>query len=107
MEEFEEICFGIITNVGTARSEYIEAVHLAKEGDFEGAELKIQEGKKFFLEGHRIHAELITREAAGDTVKTGLILLHAEDQLMSAEAFSILANEFIDVYKKINGEALE
>jgi len=27
--------------------------------------------------------------------------MYAEDQLMSAEGFKILANEFIDVYKKI------
>lgn len=31
-----------------------------------------------------------------------MILMHAEDQLMSAEAFRILADEFIELYKKIN-----
>ena len=30
-----------------------------------------------------------------------MILMHAEDQLMSAEAFRILADEFIALYKKI------
>ncbi|MEG0094177.1 MAG: PTS lactose/cellobiose transporter subunit IIA, partial [Erysipelotrichaceae bacterium] len=30
-----------------------------------------------------------------------LLLLHAEDQLMSAEAFSIIAKEFIDLYEII------
>ncbi len=28
--------------------------------------------------------------------------MHAEDQLMSAETFRVLAEEFIDVYKKMN-----
>ena len=32
---------------------------------------------------------------------SGLILMHAEDQLMSAETFRIMAEEFIEVYKKI------
>ncbi|MBQ1914169.1 MAG: PTS lactose/cellobiose transporter subunit IIA, partial [Selenomonadaceae bacterium] len=34
-----------------------------------------------------------------------LLIIHAEDQLMSAEAFKILAQEFIDVYKRV--ETLE
>ncbi len=29
-----------------------------------------------------------------------ILILHAEDQLMSAEGFKIVALEFIDVYKK-------
>jgi cellobiose PTS system EIIA component len=33
-----------------------------------------------------------------------LLLTHAEDQLMSAEAFKIIANEFIDLYKTIQSK---
>ena len=29
-------------------------------------------------------------------------MLHAEDQLMSAESFRIIAEEFIDLYKKLS-----
>ncbi|MFR6523911.1 MAG: PTS lactose/cellobiose transporter subunit IIA, partial [Lachnospiraceae bacterium] len=31
-----------------------------------------------------------------------MLLMHAEDQLMSAEAFRILADEFITLYKRID-----
>ena len=34
-----------------------------------------------------------------------LLILHAEDQLMSAEGFKTIAQEFIEVYKKF--KALE
>ena len=97
----EEIFFQIISNVGMARSSYIEAIHFAKDNDYEGAEKKLEEGKKYFLEGHKIHAELIAKEASGEQVEVGMFLMHAEDQLMSAEAFSILAEEFISVYREI------
>ena len=30
-----------------------------------------------------------------------LLILHAEDQLMSAEGFKIIAQEFIDVYRRM------
>lgn len=84
-----------------ARSSYIEAIHFAKEGKFDKAKEQIEEGKKYFIEGHKKHAQLISEEASGKTVDIGLLIVHAEDQLMSAETFSILAEEFISVYKRM------
>ena len=36
-----------------------------------------------------------------------VILMHAEDQLMSAEGFKIIANEFIDIYKRMKENDLK
>ena len=36
------------------------------------------------------------------SVETCLLLIHAEDQMMSAETFQVLAGEFIDLCKMIN-----
>lgn len=102
MNEKELIIFKIISSVGTARSMYIEAIQLAKAGDFEGAEKLINEGEKAFVEGHHAHVELIQKEATGEKTEISLILIHAEDQLMSAEGFKIIAEELIDVHRKIN-----
>lgn len=101
MEGIELICFQIISAVGNARSLYIEAIHEAKKGDFKKASELIEEGEQSFQDGHHAHAKLIQQEASGDKVEFQLLLLHAEDQLMSAEGFGILAKEFIDVYKII------
>lgn len=95
------ICFNIISNVGMARGSFIEAIDLACEGKFIEADEKMKEGKKFFLEGHHAHADLIQKEAAGEKTEMMLVLVHAEDQLMSAEAFKILAEKFIELNKKI------
>ncbi len=48
-EELETSCFQIISNVGAARSSYIEAIEKAKAGDFDGARACMEEGKKQFL----------------------------------------------------------
>lgn len=101
MEGLELIAFQIISNVGGARSCFIEAIQCAKEQAFDKAEAAMEEGEKYFVEGHHAHAKLIQQEAGGELTTLTLLLVHAEDQLMSAEAFKILANEFIDVYKKI------
>lgn len=101
MEGIELICFQIISTVGNARSLYIEAIQAAKAGDFEKAEELIKEGEASFTEGHAAHGKLIQQEASGEATTMTLLLTHAEDQLMSAEAFGILSREFIDLYKEI------
>ncbi|SEI79096.1 PTS system, cellobiose-specific IIA component [Propionispira arboris] len=100
MNGLELAAFQIISAVGTARSCYIEAIQQAKLGEFSKAETLIKDGDEVFNEGHDAHAGLLQKEAEGTSEGINLLLLHAEDQLMSAEGFKIIALEFIDVYKK-------
>ena len=100
MEGTELVASRIIASVGTARSNYIGAIDVASQGDFEEAERLIAEGKAIFLEGHKAHTDLLAIMAKEEIVMD-LLLTHAEDQLMSAEAFGILAEKFVDLYKKL------
>lgn len=106
MEGLEIKSFEIISTTGAAKSNYIEAIQLAAEGMYEEAERKVEEGTNIFIEGHRSHAELIQKEASGDSITMNLLLTHAEDQLMSAEIFKVMANEMIRLHKKL-GELSE
>ena len=101
-EELTMAAFQIIAGVGTARSLYIEAIHAAKDGDFERAEQCMEEGGAAFLEGHDAHTKLVQQEAAGDAIAMNIMLTHAEDQLMSAEGFKIIAEEMIDLCRRID-----
>ena len=105
MEGLELTAFQIISAVGTAKSSYIEAIGAAKNGDIDRAEKLIQEGDENFVDGHKAHAGLLEKEGSGDLGPLRLLMVHAEDQLMSAEAFKTIALEFIASYKRI--EALE
>lgn len=53
-------------------------------------------------QGHGPHTDLVQKEAAGEDAKMSLILAHAEDQMMSMEVFKVLAEEMIELYKKVN-----
>lgn len=99
-EELALMCVELITHVGTARSCYIEAIQEAKKGDFDQAQILMEQGSKEFVEGHRAHAGLISKEAAGESTEISLLLIHAEDQLMSAEGFKMIAEEFIELYQR-------
>lgn len=102
MEGMELICFQLITAAGGAKSSYIEAIQKAKEGLYDEAEELIRQGDEMMKQGHEPHTELIQKEAGGEDVKMSLILAHAEDQMMSTEVFKVMAEEMIELYKKVN-----
>jgi len=101
MNELELVAFEIISNVGMAKSLAMEAIREARNGNFEEAEKKIDEAKVFLLEGHHAHFDLIQDEANGKKLEFSLIIMHAEDQLMSAETIKDLAIELIEMNKEI------
>lgn len=100
MEEIESICFEIISSVGMARSNYIEAIQEAKTKNFDKAYELMKSGEENYLRGHLAHQGLIQKEAT-DPVKVSLLLVHAEDQLMQADGFKFIAREFIELYEKM------
>ena len=101
MNELELVAFEIISNVGMAKSLAIEAIRDARDDNYEEAEKKIEEAKDFLVQGHHAHAGLISKEANGEKLEFSLIIMHAEDQLISAETIKDLAIELIEMNKKI------
>ena len=93
-ETITEIAFEIIANVGAARGMYIEAIQEAKAGNFDRAKELMAQGKETFVLGHHGHADLLEWQ-------TNIFLMHAEDQLMAADAFETIASEFIEVHQEL------
>lgn len=100
MENLEIISCQIIAASGGAKSNYVEAIELAKKGKLEEAENLIQEGSKIYLQGHEAHAKLLQLSAEGN-LEIPLLLMHAEDQMMNCETMKIVATEMIEQYKEI------
>lgn len=101
MEGMELIAFEIISNVGTAKSLAIEALRDAKQGKYDEAQAKLEEASTYFVNGHHAHSSLIQKEASGEKVEFSLIIMHAEDQMMSAETIKLLVEEMIEMYKEL------
>lgn len=100
-ETITEAAFEIIANVGTARGLYIEAIQEAKAGHFNRAQELMAQGKEIFTLGHHGHADLLEWQGQGLTWKSNIFLLHAEDQLMAADAFETIASEFVQVHQEL------
>ena len=64
-EELVEKVTMIISLVGTAKSQYMQAVSEAKKDNFIKADELIKKGQIIYAEGHHIHADFLTNEAQG------------------------------------------
>lgn len=101
-EEMQMAGFQIIATVGMAKSSYMEALELAREGHIEEAQAKVAEGREMFSEAHHHHLGLLQKEAQGEDLPFSLILMHAEDQLLTTESIELMISEMIIMYSKIN-----
>ena len=95
MDEQEQIVINLIVNSGSARSSAIEAIQYAK------ADESLQTAKETVNEAHHAQTELIQAEIRGEKAPLNLLMVHAQDHLMTALVVIDLAQEFIDLYKKI------
>ncbi|MGG7058988.1 PTS lactose/cellobiose transporter subunit IIA [Clostridium tertium] len=102
MDNMELIAFEIISNVGMGKSLVIEAIREGRNRNYELANKKIKEANEFFVKGHHAHTELIQKEATGEQLKFSLIIMHAEDQLISAETIRDLGIEIIEMHKDLS-----
>lgn len=102
MEELENVSFQIISYAGSAKAKCYEALQAVKAGDFKKAEELLKEGQELFIEAHKVHTQLIQKEAGNEKVEPTLLLIHAEDQLMNAELSREYILEIITLQKEIN-----
>ncbi len=91
----------LISYGGDARSSCMEAIHYAKVKDFKNAEKSMDNAIKQLEEAHKIQTKMIQAEAGGDKTELSLLLVHAQDHLMTAGVVKDLAWEFIELYQKI------
>lgn len=99
-EENLEAIMGLIVHAGNAKSDAMEAIQAAKEGDFDLADEKITQAEAALVEAHHAQTGLLTEEAKGNHMKVTLLTVHSQDHLMTSIAFTDLAKEIIDLYRK-------
>ncbi|MDR2465333.1 MAG: PTS lactose/cellobiose transporter subunit IIA [Streptococcaceae bacterium] len=96
-----EVVMGIIMNAGDAKSSAVEAIQAAKAGDFEKAEERLAHAGTALVGAHGSQTEMLTKAAQGEKIEIGIYMVHAQDHLMTAIAFTDLAKEFVELYKKL------
>lgn len=99
IEKLSETAMGIITYSGMAKSCYMEALYLAKQGKFSESDEKLKEGDESFVQAHHGHGGLLQEEMSTEEPQISLLMTHAEDQLMGAEMLKLVIQELIEIYR--------
>lgn len=99
-EKAQELAFGIIGFAGEAFSCFMKAVESARKGSQEEAAKLIAEGEKQLSLAHNSQTELLVSEARGENIEYSIMLVHAQDHLMTTIMYERIAKEFIILYKE-------
>lgn len=91
--------FGIIAAAGQGRSLVYAALAKAKEGDFAAADGLMAQAKEASLEAHHQQMDMLVQEANGNHIPVNVMLVHAQDYLMTSMLAQELIAEIIDLYR--------
>jgi len=97
----ETLCLELITRAGGGRTESFEALRAAKAGDFAHAAEHLAAAERELGEAHTTQTKLLAGEAQGVGMTPTLLLVHAQDQLMTALSERSLIAELIELYKRL------
>lgn len=101
-EEVGMIGFEIVSYAGEARSQLLEALKLAESGEYDEAESLVEKANETLNEAHNSQTKMLQKEANGEHVDIGFIMIHGQDHLMTALLLKDIVKHFIQLYKKVN-----
>lgn len=80
----------------------MEAMQSAKNGQIDEARNLIEKCKETLGNAHATQTSLIQGEAAGNKTEVSLLLVHAQDHLMTSIVVKDLAEEIIDLHERLS-----
>lgn len=98
-QEGAMIGFEIVAYAGEARSKLLEALKLAKEGKFDDIDSLLDEANASLTLAHNAQSDMLAKEAAGDDVEVGFIMVHGQDHLMTTVLLKDIIGTLIDIYR--------
>ncbi|MBA4603594.1 PTS lactose/cellobiose transporter subunit IIA [Thermoactinomyces mirandus] len=93
--------FNIISNGGDAKAIAYEALELAHKGRFDQAGKKMEEANKILTKAHNTQTKLIQKEINGEKTEMSLLMVHAQDHLMSAISEISLIEQMIKILRRV------
>lgn len=100
-DELQMAAFEIILNSGNARTIVHEGFDAMRAGDFELAAQKLDEANEELLLAHKAQTHLLQEYASGTEIKIEIIMVHAQDHLMTTMTLREVALEMLELHKKI------
>lgn len=100
MVDLEEAVMEIIVNAGQSRSLCFEALHAARQQQFDEAKALLKQADEFARQAHKMQTKLIEQDAGEGRQPMTLIMVHAQDHLMTSMLARELSKEIIHLYQR-------
>ncbi|EKQ56513.1 MULTISPECIES: PTS lactose/cellobiose transporter subunit IIA [unclassified Clostridium] len=97
----EEIIMNLIVHSGEVRSYSMEAIQCAKKGEIDEAKELIEKASEELSQAHNVQTTLIQKEASGEKTEVSLLMVHAQDHLMTSMTLKYLASEIIEIHEEL------
>lgn len=97
----EQIIFEIIANAGEARDLSYQALSEVEDEQIDEAKKLADEADKVLNKAHNAQTKLIQAEINGEEVDGGLLMIHAQDHLMTAVTEHQMITRMIPIFEKL------
>jgi len=102
----ESTVMELIINAGESRSCAMQALFEAKKGHWDESEGLLKQSKEAAKLAHDVQTQLIGADEGEGKLPINLIMVHAQDHIMTAMLARDLVVELIDVYKKLDNAGI-
>jgi len=102
-EKIQEISFELIIASGDARTLVHQGFEQMRLSNIKGAESLLQEANVSLIKGHRIQSKMLQAYASGTSFTCDILLIHAQDHLMTTMTLREVALEMLVMYQKMSG----
>lgn len=99
--ESQMVAFEIILHSGNARTAVHEAMDFMKEAKFDEAEAKLAEADEELTLAHKAQADMLHEFGQGTKIEVQIIMVHAQDHLMTTMTLKEVAVEMENIYKRL------
>ncbi|MFJ5964965.1 PTS lactose/cellobiose transporter subunit IIA [Bacillus sp. NPDC093026] len=97
----EQVSFQLILHSGNARSKLLQSLKRYREYAEEEAFELMKEAEEDLRNAHDIHFQMVQKEASGEVANFSLLLIHAEDHLMSTITIKELVGELLPLFQSL------
>jgi PTS system cellobiose-specific IIA component len=101
LDNLEETVMELIINAGESKSCAMQALYAAKAGKWDEVDGLLQESTAASKRAHKVQTALIGMDEGCGKVSVNLIMVHAQDHIMTSMLARELIEELIAVHRKL------
>ncbi|MEA9390241.1 PTS lactose/cellobiose transporter subunit IIA [Acerihabitans sp. TG2] len=99
---FEATIMELIINAGESKSCAMQALACAKKGEWDKIDSLLEQSSEAAKQAHKVQTEFIGMDEGSGKLAINLIMVHAQDHIMTAMLARELIEELIDIHHQLH-----